>query len=97
MELKLYKNKYGWGRVDCHICKAEVRAQESANPKKQLAGIYNHILLESKKEIWQKSLAGDSTTEPVATPHFDYYKAHTKEGVVVKATKREFDDDIEVK
>jgi hypothetical protein len=93
MQIKSYKNSYQHDVVDCPYCSyfAYVRDVTKASPD-PLRDLKRHITNQAKNEAFNKLLLGES----VATPHFDYYRDHTKPQKVVltKIEKRTYDEDL---
>lgn len=96
IDLKTYKNDYGHDRIDCPFCSTPCRAKKGygANGVPSLTALFTHITAEARKEAFALAIANGGDT--VAPTHLNYFKEHTKEGVVVKVGKREFDDNIRI-
>lgn len=93
MQLKKYKNKYGYERVDCPFCgyDAKVAKVTSVSPD-PLRDLKRHITNQAKNE----ALLFCIDVKAEIGKHLAYYKAHTSEKKVVITNKRHFDDDLKI-
>ncbi len=90
MEIKAYKNQYGYDTVNCPFCPqfAYLRKVVRTNPD-ALADLKRHITNQAKTEAFSVALGLGGPT-----PHFNYYKEHTTDKRVVTPQKRVFDNDL---
>lgn len=94
MELKSYKNIYGYDVVECPFCKQVqyVRDVTKSNPD-SLRDLKRHITNSAKNEAFVIMVTGDSESNL----HLEYYKDHTSAVKVIKPiNKRQYDNDISV-
>lgn len=93
MKLRVYKNKYGYERVDCPFCGYDARYHKSTHHQPDsLRGLKTHITNAAKNEALAYSIDKEATRT-----HLDYYINHTTDKKVVQTLKkRHFDSDLEI-
>lgn len=92
MKLKLYKNQYGYLRVNCPFCNEPTyyRQRKGRDPMMDLR---RHFINRARQEALDYYLG----KYPEIPAHLQYVKDHTKEKVQVKTISNyQFDNDLEV-
>lgn len=92
MKIKPRKNEHSHNIVDCPFCDhwTYLRAATKVSPD-PLRDLKRHITNAAKNEAFALNLGKE-----IATPHLDYYKAHTVEKKIVLKDKREYDNDMTI-
>lgn len=92
MKLLVYKNQYGYFRVQCPFC-GEGTYYRERRGRDPLLDLRRHFINRAKQEALDCYLAKYQTTPP----HLKYMQEHAKEKIIMPTTaKYQFDNDLEV-
>lgn len=93
MEMKIYKNGYGYDKVDCPLC-GKASSYGRGTDKDKLAHLKRHILAQGRKEALEWFL--DQSQPPAK--HMSYAKEHATlvEKKIIATGEYVFDADLKI-